>query len=325
MADPSERLLRLLSLLQRRQRWSGPELADRLAVTTRTVRRDVDRLRSLGYPVDAEPGVEGGYRLAAGADLPPLLLDDDEATAVALALATSTGGAVAGIGEPALAALAKLDRVLPDRLLRRVATLRASTSVLAGPTADDVDPDVLVVLAQACDGHERVALAYQDREGQRTDRRVEPHRLVATGRRWYLVAADVDRGAWRSFRVDRIGSATATGHRFTPAVDAPDPVAFVGEAITASPYGHRAVVRFDVPAEVLAAQVPPTVGTVTPDGDGCTLVVGADRLADLAGHLIALDLPFEVVEPAELRTHLRDVADRLATAHPPTGPPPAGG
>ena len=206
--DTSARLLRLLSLLQTRPDWSGPELADRLGVTTRTVRRDVDRLRQLGYPVDAAPGVAGGYRLGSGTNLPPLLLDDDEATAVAIALGTTTGGAVRGMEEPALAALTKLDRLLPPRLRQRVADLRAATVGMAGP-ADAIDSGLLVTLSQACAGQERIRMSYVDREGTPSDRRVEPYRLVSTGRRWYLVAHDVDRDDWRTFRVDRVVGARA--------------------------------------------------------------------------------------------------------------------
>ena len=313
VSDTPARLLRLLSLLQRQPHWTGPALADRLRVTTRTVRRDVDRLRSLGYPVEAGPGTTGGYRLGIGAALPPLLLDDDEATAIAVALGVSTGGAVAGIEQPALAALAKLDRVLPLRLRQRVDALRSSVVTMA-PSADEVDADLLVALAQACEGHERVTIDYRDRDGRATERRTEPHRLVSTGRRWYLVAFDVDRADWRTFRVDRIGTATRTGHRFVPS-DVPDAAAMVGRAITTAPYRHHAVVRVDAPAAVLRDRIPPTVGTVRPLGDASMLSVGADDLAYLAGHLVGLDLPFEVLEPAELRDHLRTVGLRLSAAH----------
>ena len=275
----------------------------------------MDRLRSLGYRIDAEPGVDGGYRLGTGADLPPLLLDDDEATAIAVALGVSTGGAVRGLEQPALAALAKLDRVLPVRLRRQVEALRSSVVTLA-TSAEEVDADLLVTLAQACDAHERVVLRYVDRQGEASQRRVEPHRLVSTGRRWYLLADDVDRRDWRTFRVDRVRAARATGHRFTPRQDAPDPVAFVGDAITSAPYRHQAVIRVAAAPEVVRARVPATVGRVVPDGDGARLTVGSDDLASLAGHLVGLDLPFEVLEPPELRAHLRSLGRRLSAAHP---------
>ena len=312
----SGRLLRLLSLLQSRPYWGGPELADRLGVTTRTVRRDVTRLRDLGYPVDAAPGEAGAYRLGNGGDLPPLLLDDDEATAIAVALGVTTGGAVRGIEEPALAALAKLDRLLPPRLRHRVDALRTATVSLAGPASDPVDADTLVQLAQSCDGNERVVLAYRDREGQATERRVEPYRLVATGRRWYLHGYDLERSDWRTFRIDRIVTATRTGHRFTPDPGAPDPATAVSEGITTAPYRYQAVVVFPTTThEELARRVPATVATIARHGrTGAVLTTGADRLESLAGHLVALDLDFEVRAPAELKEHLAAVALRLQTA-----------
>lgn len=320
MASTSVRLLRLLSILQSRPYWSGPELADRLEVTVRTVRRDVQRLRDLGYPVDASRGESGGYRLGTGGALPPLLLDDDEATAVAVALGVSTGGAVRGIEEPALSALAKLDRLLPPRLRSRVDAVRAATVTLA-PPADAVDADVLVALAQGCDGHERIVVTYLDREGRASERRVEPYRLVATGRRWYLVARDVDRDGWRTFRVDRVGHARRTGQRFVPRPDPPDAATLVGKAITTAPYRHHAVVAFPTTSpEQLARRIPPTVGVIRADGDGgCVLTTGANDLEALAGHLVALDLDFHVHEPEELQRHLHVVASRLRRAAHPNG------
>lgn len=331
MASTSARLLRLLSLLQSRPYWGGPELADRLGVTTRTVRRDVTRLRDLGYPVDAAPGEAGGYRLGIGGDLPPLLLDDDEATAIAVSLGVTTGGAVRGLEQPALAALTKLDRLLPPRLRARVDAVRSATVTLGGPGASDdaVDADVLVTLAQACDGHERVTCAYADRGGHRTERRLEPYRLVATGRRWYLLAFDLDRQDWRTFRVDRVAEAHPTGHRFTPVPDPPDAATAVSEGISTAPYRYQAVIAFPTTsAAELGRRVPPTVGTIRPRrGGGALLRTGSDHLAALAGHLVALDLPFEVVEPPELRRHLAGVASRLrapkrATTPSPRGTPP---
>ncbi|HEX3649834.1 MAG TPA: WYL domain-containing protein, partial [Pseudonocardiaceae bacterium] len=216
MLETSARLLRLLSLLQSRPEWSGAELADRLGVTDRTVRRDMDKLRGLGYPVHAGTGVSGGYRLGAGAALPPLLLDDDEAVAVAIGLRTATAGAVTGIEETSVRALAKLEQVLPHRLRRRIGALQDYTvriTVDGGPT---VDPDVLTALANACRDHERLRLDYRDHHDTTSRRTVEPHQLVNWGRRWYLVAWDVDRAAWRTFRVDRLTPRVPTGPRFPP-------------------------------------------------------------------------------------------------------------
>jgi predicted DNA-binding transcriptional regulator YafY len=183
------------------------------------------------------------------------------------------------------------------------------------PPADEVDADLLVALAQACDDGERVVLSYRDRQDQASERRVEPYRLVSTGRRWYLLAHDLDRDDWRTFRVDRIDAARRSGHRFTPRPDPPDALALVGDAITTAPYRHQAVVVIAAAPEVVRALVPPTVGRVEPDGEGARLMVGSDDLASLAGHLVALDLPFEVLEPEALRAHLRSTGRRLAAAH----------
>ena len=315
MSDTPGRLLRLLSLLQQRADWSGPELADRLGVTTRTVRRDVDRLRTLGYPVDAAPGQTGGYRLGPGAALPPLLLDEDEAAAIAIALGASAGGAVHGIEEPALAALAKLDRLLPSHLRARVDAIRSTAVSIGG--ADEVDAAVLVALARAAAEHERLRIAYVDREGNESERRIDPHRLVSTGRRWYLVALDVDRDDWRTLRVDRIGHVHATGHRFRPFTEPPDAADLVSRASGVSPYRWQAVVVVHADPAVVRAEVPPTVGVVEPHADGSRLTVGADDLRYLAGHLVALDLDITPLEPPELVELLRRAGERLARARPP--------
>ncbi|HVF03327.1 MAG TPA: WYL domain-containing protein, partial [Frankiaceae bacterium] len=309
---------RLLSLLQRRPYWGGPELADRLGVTTRTVRRDVQRLRDLGYPVESVPGEGGGYELGVGGSLPPLLLDDDEATAIAVSLGLSTGNAVRGIEGPALAALAKLDRLLPPRLRARVEAVRSST-VTIGPPEDAIDADVLVTLAQACDGHERVVASYRDRAGVASERRLEPYALVATGRRWYLFCRDLDRDDWRTFRVDRVADVRRTGHRFAPDPDAPDAASTVGRAITTAPYRHQAVVSFaSTSPAALRRLVPPTVGVVRGDGSGgSVLTTGADDIDSLALHLVALGRDFVVDEPDELRAALRALATRARRASSP--------
>ena len=322
METTSARLLRLLSLLQRRPYWGGPELAERLGVTTRTVRRDVQRLRDLGYPVDSVPGEGGGYELGVGGALPPLLLDDDEATAIAVSLGLSTGNAVRGIEGPALAALAKLDRLLPPRLRSRVDAVRSATVAL-GPPEDAVDADVLVALAQACDGNERIVASYRDRSGVSSERRLEPYSLVATGRRWYLFCRDLDRSDWRTFRVDRIGDVRRSGHRFVPDPDAPDAAATVGRAITTAPYRHQAVIAFpSVAAADLQRRVPPTVGVVRGDGrGGSVLTTGADELASLALHLLALGFDFVVQSPDELRGALRSLATRARKASSTTPSP----
>lgn len=308
MADTSARLLHLLSLLQQRASWSGPELAERLGVSDRTVRRDIDRLRRLGYPVDAAPGAIGGYQLAIGASVPPLLLDDDEATAIALALGLAASGAFGGLEETAVAALAKLDRVLPARVRARVAAVRTTTVSLA--TADAPDPGILVTLAKAAADGERLRLVYVDREDRRTERRVDPFRLVSTGRRWYLVAHDVDRADWRTLRADRIHEAVATGHR-AALTDPPDAADLVARASGVAPYRWVAEVVIGAPVAVVSARVPPTVAVVAPHPEGAHMTVGADDLASLAGHLVALDLPFRALGPPELIDVLRRAGERL--------------
>jgi predicted DNA-binding transcriptional regulator YafY len=314
MLDTSARLLRLLSILQTRPEWTGPELAGRLDVTVRTLRRDMARLRELGYPVRATPGVAGGYRLAAGSTLPPLLLDDDEAVAVVLSLRTATSHSVTGIAETALRALAKLERVLPARLRQRTAALRLATVPLAG-LAPTVDPDVLTVIAEACQDLHRLTFGYRARDGTASVRTVEPHRLVHTGRRWYLVARDNDRNDWRTFRADRIDDPRPTGIRFTPH-NPPDAAAFVADAVTAAPYRFRARVEVRAPAHLVAESFPPTTGIVEAvDQDSCLLITGADSLTVIVIHLATLGHDFTVHEPAELVAELGMLADRLATAY----------
>lgn len=310
---PESRLLALLTLLQARPSWSGRELAERLAVTVRTLRRDVDRLRGLGYPVDAVPGRGGGYRLGRGGRLPPLVLDDDEAIAVAVGLSTAAGGTVAGVGEASLRALVKLDQVLPGRLRSQVAALSGATTPLYA-AADPVDPDTLVVLARACERCEAVRFDYVDGRGRASSRRVEPYRLVPTGRRWYLVARDVDRADWRTFRLDRVRAPLPTGRTFV-ASDPPDPATFVSRAVGSAPYAYRARVVVHAPAAVVRRRVPPTAGTVSAYGDDrAELVTGADSLDAIAVHLVLLGEDFDVLEPPELRSAVRTIATRLHRA-----------
>jgi predicted DNA-binding transcriptional regulator YafY len=322
VADTAQRLLRLLSLLQATPFWPGPELAERLGVTVRTVRRDVERLRAMGYPIEAELGGAGGYRLGRGGALPPLLLDDDEAVAVAVGLHLATDDAATGTADTAIAALAKLEALLPARLRPRVAALMSMTLPMPAAGVPGVTGADLVTVAQACRASERLRFAYVDGRGRRSDRLVEPFRLVRTGRRWYLVARDVDRQAWRSYRVDRLADATPTGHRFH-LVDPPDPVAFVGEGVSAAPYRHRARVVIDAPIAVVAERVPPTVATLEPTPDGRTeLVTGAHELDHIALHLAVLDLAFTVIEPAALARRCRALGDRLLAAASAPAPGP---
>ncbi|MDW4908238.1 YafY family protein [Streptomyces sp. ADMS] len=317
MLETSARLLRLLSLLQAHREWSGADLADRLKVTPRTVRRDVDRLRELGYPVHASPGTGGGYRLGAGAELPPLLLDDDEAVAVAVGLRTAAGQGIEGIGETSVRALAKLEQVLPDRLRRRVGALNAFTvPMLHGPHSSVVDPAVLTGLAHLCRDTERLRFEYRGHDGSVSRRTVEPHRLVCTERRWYLVAWDADRADWRTFRVDRITPKPPHGPRFAPRTPpADDLAAYVSKGVSTRAYASHAVVRLLVPLAEAAERISPSAGTLEPDGEeACLLRTGAASLDVMVIHVMLMGFEFEVLEPVELVDVIRAARDRLSRA-----------
>ncbi|KAF4407181.1 helix-turn-helix transcriptional regulator [Streptomyces lycii] len=318
MLDTSARLLRLLSLLQAHREWSGRALADRLGVTPRTVRRDVDRLRELGYPVHASPGTGGGYQLGAGAALPPLLLDDEEAVAVALALRTgAAGGGIEGIEETSVRALAKLEQVLPSRLRHRVEALNSYTVPMLGARrGPTVEASVLTELTHACRDHELLRFAYRNHAGEEGRRTVEPHRLVFTERRWYLVAWDLGRSDWRTFRVDRITPKPPHGPRFEPREPpAEDLAAYVSRGISTETYATRAVVLLHAPLDEAAARISPSVGTLEAvDGHSCLLRTGAYSLDAMVVHVVLLGFDFEVREPAALNEHVRQVADRLRRA-----------
>ncbi|NEE04793.1 YafY family transcriptional regulator [Phytoactinopolyspora halotolerans] len=312
----TERVLRLLALLQERPSWTAPELAARLGVTDRSVRRDVERLRALGYPVHAAPGVGGGYQLGAGTRLPPLLLDDDEATATAVSLRLATGGTVAGAGEAALRALAKLDQVMPPRLRAEVRAVHGATDTLVGPGVE-IDSEVLVTLARACRDAVRVRFQYASRGSHQRERTVEPVRMVTTGRRWYLMARDIDRDDWRTFRLDRMHDVVATTWRFQP-TEHPDPAAYVQRSVAEAPYRYLARIRLHASPDQVRQLVPPQVGRVE-DGDDedgrdgwCLLIFGADDLDWIVMHVALLGFEAEVLEPPELREAAAVVARRLA-------------
>ncbi|MFF0746229.1 helix-turn-helix transcriptional regulator [Streptomyces sp. NPDC004111] len=327
MLETSARLLRLLSLLQAHREWTGPDLADRLGVTPRTVRRDVDRLRELGYPVHASPGTGGGYQLGVGAQLPPLLLDDDEAVAVAVGLRTAAGQGIEGIGETSVRALTKLEQVLPDRLRRRVGALNAFTvPMLRGRRASAVDPGVLTELAAACRDSERLRFAYSDHTGAASRRTVEPHRLVCTERRWYLVAWDTDRADWRTFRVDRITPTPPHGPRFAPReAPAEDLAAYVSRGVSTAAYRATGLVRLLVPLEVAREVVGPSDGVLEAEGEhSCLLRTGAAGIDVLVIHILLMGLEFEVLEPPELTERLswaRDLLSRALERGESAGPP----
>jgi predicted DNA-binding transcriptional regulator YafY len=317
MAETTERVLHLLGLLQQRPVWTGPELAERLGVTTRSIRRDVERLRALGYPVQAAQGVGGGYQLGRGKGLPPLLLDDAEAVAVAVSLRLAAGGTVSGASEAALRTLAKLDQVMPPRLRSEVRAIHEATQTLDTGQAT-VDGEVLLRLARAVRDTVRVRFDYEARDGTPSARTVEPAGLVATGRRWYLMAYDVDRDDWRTFRLDRMAAVNATTWRFKPR-EHEDPASYVQRSVTRSAYRFDARVLIHAPLAEVAERTSVRAVTLTPVDDRTTLLeAGAESLQGLAFHLSWLGFEFEVQEPAELREVLAGLGGRALRAS--TGP-----
>jgi len=321
----SGRLLKLLSLLQGRRDWPGGELAERLGVSCRTIRRDVDRLRELGYPVESLTGPAGGYRLAAGTAMPPLLLDDDEAIAIAVGLRTAAGSAVAGIEETAVRALVKLEQVLPAHLRRRVSAFGAATSTPFGGSDERIDPSVLALLATACRDHVRVRFAYEGRDGARSRRDVEPHGLVNRGRRWYLVAFDPAREGWRTFRLDRL-TRPAAGARFTPrTIPGGDAGAYVARTIKEMPHRYTAHLRLHAPASAFAGRRTYLGGTIEDcDEHSCEYRTSDDHLDWLATRIAMLGVEFELLEaPDELRDQLALIGERCARAVRSGGPLPA--
>lgn len=325
MSDPTARTLALLSLLQTHRHWTGADLATRLGVSERTVRRDVERLRELGYPVAAAPGVDGGYQLAAGAHLPPLLVDDDEAVALAVGLRAAAGAAIDGIEETTVRVMAKLEQILPDALRRRVDALNANVDVVRWTPQQQVPSACLVLLASACRDHEEVRFEYTRRDGDEARRLVQPHQLVSIGHRWYLVAWDVRRADWRNFRVDRMDDLRLAGARFEPR---PLPAASAAEFVSA---GLRSVPR-QYEAVVVVRGDPEEVGSTSrwmgarlaELGDGSArLRLGGEDVTWLAGMVAMLSTSFDVTveeAPAEVHRRLAAASGRLRTATAGTDP-----
>jgi predicted DNA-binding transcriptional regulator YafY len=313
--ETSARLLRLLSLFQARRYWSGASLAERLEVTARTLRRDVDRLRSLGYPVHSTSGIAGGYQLGAGATLPPLLLDDEEAVAVAVGLRTAASGTVTGLEEASVRALTKLEQVLPSRLRHRVAALNSAVVPLL-PAGPAIDAGTLSLIAGACRDNESLRFSYRSHDGTASSRIVEPHRLVHTGRRWYLVAFDTNRENWRTFRLDRIAPKIFAGARFTPRQPPDrDLAAYVSKSVAWAPYKYRASVKLHASAETVAEVIPQTVGLLEAiDQKACILHTGAESLDRLCVWLALIGFEFEVRDPPELRERVQWLAGRFTRA-----------
>ncbi|TXR96620.1 YafY family transcriptional regulator [Streptomyces sp. col6] len=317
MTDTPARLLNLLSLLQTPREWPGSELAERLDVSPRTIRRDIDRLRDLGYPVEASRGSVGGYRLVAGTAMPPLLLDDEEAVAIAVGLRAGAGHAIEGVDEASVRALAKLEQVLPSRLRHRVSTLQNATMPLARGDGSTIDPRTLTVMASAVTGRERLRFAYRAGDGAESRRQVEPYRLVSTGWRWYLVAYDLEREAWRTFRVDRVSEPFATGSRFTPReLPAGDAAEFLSSSMARRQPETEVEVSFAAPPEFVASRLPGSIGPLEPEGEGgCRLrTVMRDSLEWVAVRMAMVDCEFTVHQPPQLVAYVADLGGRLSRA-----------
>jgi predicted DNA-binding transcriptional regulator YafY len=314
MWQTSTRLLQLLTMLQARRDWSGQELASRLEVSTRTIRTDIERLRDLGYPVEASPGVGGGYRLSHGTTMPPLLLDDEEVVAVAVALRSTAGAGVTGIEEASLRALVKLEQMLPNRLRHRIDEVRTATVSVpgAGPT---VDLAVLSAIAGAIRASERLRFDYVAHDGRQTMRTTEPQRLVVWGRRWYLLGWDVDRANWRTFRVDRIKPKTPTGPRFPPRTLTDDEASrFVQRSAGTATWRYRARIRIHAPLDQVRALLPLAVDVAADGPDRCIIEAGSDTPHQLALYVGLLDIDFDILEPPGLADAFIRLAERYQRA-----------
>lgn len=285
-------------------------------MSPRTIRRDIDRLRDLGYPVEATRGAIGGYRLVAGAAMPPLLLDDEEAVAIAVGLRAGAGHAIEGIEEASVRALAKLEQVLPSRLRHRVTTLQAATIPLTRGDGATIDPQTLTVIAGTATGRERLRFGYRAGDGTETKRQVEPYRLISTGRRWYLVAYDMGREDWRTFRVDRVSEPFATGARFVPReLPTGDAAKLLGHSMSRQPE-YDIDVSFEAPAAFVAARLPEHLGPPVPTGEEtCRLRArSADSVEWLALRLALVDCEFTVHGPGRLSEYVTDLGSRLTRA-----------
>jgi predicted DNA-binding transcriptional regulator YafY len=315
MGDTPGRMLGLLSLLQTRRSWSGMELATRLEVTERTIRRDVERLRDLGYPVEAVPGRFGGYQLSRGGRLPPLLFNDDEAAAIVIGLRSAIDGSVSGLEESAVTALAKLDQILPAHVAGRVRALHESTaSMLWHGPQEQVDASHLILLAHACSAREHARFDYVDKGGAATSRLIEPLRLVRSGWRWYLVAWDVDRSDWRTFRLDRMKNPESVGTRFE-ARSHPDPVEIMTDGAAIGGYPFRARIRLPLSVEKATKVVPRTFAVLEDEGGSTVIELGSTNVERMVGYLAGLNPPCEVLDPPELRQALRAHAIAVAAAN----------
>ncbi|WFR84253.1 YafY family protein [Arthrobacter sp. Y-9] len=316
MANTSSRTLRLLSLLQARRYWPGAELAGRLEVSVRTLRRDVERLRDLGYPVEAARGVDGGYQLASGAAMPPLLLDDEEAVALAIALRSAAQGAVSGVAEASVRALAKLVQVMPRGLRRRVEAIGAATeSHFWEPVEEMIDPELLIIIGQACRDRERIGFDYTAADGRASTRHVEPLRMVRLGLRWYLVCYDLDRGDWRSFRLDRMSRPVPTGARFAPrTLPAENPVAFIRDRADKAPGPQDVVALVAAPEREVTERIGRWATASAVSDGSCRVTVHAKTLDWALLALGMLDADFTIESPRTAIDGARARGERLIRA-----------
>lgn len=318
MANPTARTLKLLTLLQSHRTWSAEELSERLAVSERTVRRDIDRLRELGYPVLANTGPAGGYQLAPGKTMPPLVLDEEEAMAIALSLTTAAGGTVSGIAEAAVRALAKMAQTLPPRVRDRINQVQATVTPVLHSWVT-VDAMTIAQVAQSCRDHERIRFSYNDRLGAATERNVEPHQLVLIDSRWYLVGYDRDRQDWRTFRIDRMSDLFATKRQFEPRkIPGGDASEFVVKSRASMPSRHRVKVALDAPLEEVQARTRSSL-IERVDDQRCSIVLTGDSIASIAMTLLWLDYDYQFDQPddpsaLELSTHLAQVGKRIHSA-----------
>ena len=320
MKETTERLLAVLSALQSRPHWSGPDLAAHLDVTVRTIRRDVDRLRSLGYAIDSEIGTAGGYRLGVGGSAsPPLMLDADEAVAIAISLRASPAANFAAAHDAVARVLRKLEQITPTRIRPHLAAIENATVTMPRSGAA-LEPDVFVAISRACRMADVVTIRYRDARGTVSERTIEPFRSVHAGRNWYVVARDRDAArrpdddGWRTLRLDRISDVRETGHR-AEHTDPPDPVPFVQRGISTAPYAHHARIELSAPIEHVMTMIPSNVGVLEQVDDTTTMfTTGSDDLDMIVLHLARLDLAFRVIEPLELRDRLAVLADRLLQA-----------
>lgn len=311
------RLLGLLSLLQGRREWSGAELAERLEVTGRTVRRDIEQLRGLGYPIEGTTGIGGGYRLRSGTELPPLLLDDEEAIAVAAGLRTAAGAGIAGVDEASIRALAKLEQLLPARLRRQIDAAAAATTAVAVPARATLDPATLGCVAAACRDHEVLAFEYRSRQGAGGRRRVEPYSLVVVTGLWYLVAYDLARDAWRVFRLDRITAPFPTRSHFIPRpLPAAGPADLLRERLREAPYRYQVTATVRLSSAAVRERLPRLLPSRVEELGGgiCRIVLGDDELGSVVADLARLDAGMRLDGPRQTLRDIERAARRLATA-----------